>query len=82
MHISILSSKESEVKMLLAYGAKPDIQELKSGKTGLLLALEQGNQSMAELLICYGASMSVASWGGVTPASLCSENRKHSEQSI
>jgi len=80
LHLALLSGKEAVVKMLLAYGAKPDIQELKSGKTGLLLALEQGNQSMAELLICYGANMSVPSWGGVTPASLCSENRKHSEQ--
>ena len=68
--------------MLLAYGAKLDIQECKSGKTGLLLALEQGNQSLAELLICYGASISIPSWGGVTPASLCSENRKKSEQLI
>ena len=77
-----MSGKEPLVKMLLAYGAKPDIQECKGGKTGLLLALEQGNQSLAELLICYGASMSSQSWGGVTPASLCSENRKHSEHSV
>ena len=77
-----MSRKESVVKMLLAYGAKPDIQECKSGKTGLLLALEKGNQSLAELLICYGASMSSQSWGGVTPASLCSENKKQSEQWI
>ena len=64
------------VKMLLAYGAKPDTQDLKSGKTGLLLAIEQGNHSIAELLISYGGRISIPSWGGVTPASLCSENRK------
>ena len=77
-----MSGKESLLKMLLAYGAKPDIQECKGGKTGLLLALEQGNQSLAELMICYGASMSIQTWGGVTPASCCYENRKHSEQLI
>jgi ankyrin repeat protein len=67
------------VKMLLAYGAKPDIQELKSGKTGLLLAIEQGNQDIAELLLCYGGSVGIPSFGGVMPASLCLENRKLTE---
>jgi ankyrin repeat protein len=80
LHIAVLCRQYTMVKMLLAYGAKPDIQELKSGKTGLLLAIEQGNQSIADLLISYGGSISIPSWGGVTPSSICSVNRKMTDQ--
>jgi len=80
LHLALISENEAMVKMLLAYGAKPDVQELRSGKTGLLMALEHGNQNLAELLVCYGASMSISSWGGVTPASICAENKKQSDQ--
>ena len=80
LHLTVLRGKESMLKMLLAHGARPDVPELKSGKTGLLMALELGDQAIAELLVCYGASMSLASWSGVTPASVSSENRKQIEQ--
>eukprot|EP00092_Neocalanus_flemingeri_P088770 GFUD01112204.1.p1 GENE.GFUD01112204.1~~GFUD01112204.1.p1 ORF type:complete len:192 (-),score=33.14 GFUD01112204.1:8-583(-) len=70
LHLAVSSGQDALVKMLLAYGAKPDIQDAKSGKTGLFLAIERGNQSMAEQLLCYGGSVSIPSYGGVAPASL------------
>ena len=76
LHLAVLSKQDSLVKMLLAYGAKPDIQDVKSGKTGLFIAIEQGNQAIAELLLSYGGSVSIPSYSGGTPASLYSENRK------
>ena len=64
------------VKMLLADGAKPDVQDARSGKTGLFIAVELGYQSIAELLLCYGGSANISSYSGVMPASLGVENRK------
>ena len=76
LHLAVLSGQVPMVKMLLAYGAKPDVQDARSGKTGLFLTIELGYQSIVELLLSYGGSASIASYSGVTPASLGTENRK------
>ena len=76
LHLAVMSGQHAMVKMLLAHGARPDTQELTSGKTGLFLAIEQGDEDIVELLLSYGGSVSIPSYGGVTPLTIATENRK------
>jgi len=76
LHLAVVRGDVGLVHDFLAAGAKPDTQELTAGKTPMFLAVEKGRQDIIETLLCYGASVSIPNFSGVTPLSLCSENRR------
>merc|ERR550534_2858372 len=42
----------------------------------MFLAVERSRQETIEMLLCYGANVSFPNFSGITPISLCSENRR------
>ena len=75
LHLAVVLGHSILVRMLLASGARPDVQAATSGKTGLFLAVEQGNQPLVELLLSYGGSVSIPSFSGVTQAHIINQNK-------
>ena len=75
--MAVLTGNQALVKSLLAFGVNPDVQEARCGKTGLFLAVETAHQEIAELLLCYGASLTTTTYSGATPASLASEHNRN-----
>jgi len=41
VHLAVINGEDSMLKQLLAYGAKPDLQEMTGGKTAMFLAVER-----------------------------------------
>jgi ankyrin repeat protein len=54
-------------KLLLDYGADPNIKEQNRGQNALMWAVAEGYQQVAELLIKQGADVNVRSNSGFTP---------------
>jgi ankyrin repeat protein len=55
------------VKVLLAHGAKPNVEEPTEGQTALMWAASEGNTAAALMLIEFGADVKAKSKGGFTP---------------
>jgi len=55
LHLAVIQKDESMVKSLLASGAKPELQDARSGKTALCLAVEIGCHKVVDLLNLYGS---------------------------
>ena len=88
--MAVLSKNASLVKMLLAFGAKPDLQvrknmflsfevesfqDARGGKTPIFLATELGLPGVVHLLVSFGARVTVANYVGVIPSSVALDSR-------
>ena len=62
-----LNGKADAVKLLLAHGARVNVQEPTRGQSALMWAASEGNTAAAETLIEAGADLEAKSKGGFTP---------------
>jgi len=82
LHLAVISKMEQLVKMLLAFGAHPDGQNGKNGKTPVQVSAELDSFEISKLLISYGATPPISnnsSYGG-TISSTASQNKMLSKK--
>ena len=65
-----LAGKADAVKLLLAHGAKVNVQEPTKGQTALMWAASEGNTAAAESLIEFGADIKAKSKAGLHAAAI------------
>ncbi len=65
--LATLNGKALAAVALLDSGAKPDTRIGDAGYTPLMIAVEKGNKTLAQILIQYGANVDAKNDGGVTP---------------
>ena len=68
------NSKSDILKMLLNYGAKPDIADEK-GNTPLHFVAQRGTQELASFLINLGANPYVCNLDGYVPYEVCTNDQ-------
>merc|ERR1719347_1968732 len=67
LHLAVMRKDASMVKSLLASGAKPELQDARSGKTALNLASELGCPEVGDLLTVYGAGSAPTNYSAFSP---------------
>lgn len=61
------------VKALLSAGATIDVKDMRSGRTPLFHALDNGHTIVAQTLLKAGAAANVTNYAGQTPLPIVSE---------
>lgn len=69
----VIANRPEAVRLLLARGADPDIQENENGQTALMMAVRNRNPELVKLLVSAGANAELVNNAGKSAKDLALE---------
>ncbi|XP_011864642.1 PREDICTED: uncharacterized protein LOC105560283 isoform X2 [Vollenhovia emeryi] len=73
IHYCSINGNLQGVKALLSAGVTVDLKDMKSGRTSLFHAIDNGHMSLIQVLLKAGAVASVVNYAGQTPLSIVAD---------